>query len=147
MVVGEAPGANEDQQGRPFVGAAGHNLDVLLSKASLSRSDVFITNVVKCRPPANRRPKRDELDACHPYLRRQSDAIEPDIIVLLGDTALKEFFPDSTLKEMHGRVAARGDARYFPMYHPASMIYNRSLSATLDDDFEKLGKALRDGSV
>jgi DNA polymerase len=146
VVVGEGPGSNEDQQGRPFVGAAGHNLEALLSKAGLRREDVFITNAVKCRPPENRRPKKGELDSCHPYLRRQIDAIGPEFIVLLGDTALKEFFPDSTLGELHGRVTRRGESNFFPTYHPASMTYNRSLSATLDEDFAKLGEALRNRS-
>src|SRR5271155_3559954 len=85
MIVGEAPGRNEDEQGRPFVGAAGRNLDDLLSEAGVSRGSVFITNTVKCRPPANRRPARSELDTCHPYLRRQIEAIVPKVIVLLGD--------------------------------------------------------------
>jgi len=146
MIVGEAPGSNEDEQGRPFVGSAGRNLDSLLSKAGLARSDVFITNVVKCRPPGNRRPKRKELDSCHPYLRRQIEAISPRLIVLLGDTALKEFFPDSTLADLHGKVTKRGGSRFFASYHPASMIYNRALSATLDEDFRKLGDAVREKS-
>jgi uracil-DNA glycosylase len=147
VVVGEGPGSNEDEQGRPFVGAAGRNLDALLSKAGLRREEVFITNVVKCRPPGNRRPKKGELDACHPYLRRQMDAIGPYVIVLLGDTALKEFFPGSTLKELHGKPVVRGRVRFFATYHPASVIYNRSLSATLEEDFAKLGDLVRSRSV
>jgi len=118
----------------------------LLIKAGLKRGDVFITNVVKCRPPANRRPKKGELDACHPYLRRQIDAIRPQVVVLLGDTALKEFFPGSTLGELHGKVTRRGDTRFFATYHPASIIYNRSLLDTLEKDFASLGEVLRGGS-
>ncbi len=146
MVVGEGPGANEDAQGRPFVGAAGQNLEGLLARAGLTRNDVFITNTVKCRPPGNRRPRREELDACHPYLRRQIEIIKPSVVVLLGDTALKEFFPDSSLPTLHGKLTKRGELLFFPTYHPASMIYNRSLSGTLEKDFTELGRVLREGS-
>ncbi len=145
MVVGEAPGANEDQQGRPFVGSAGRNLEDLLSRAGLARSNVFITNVVKCRPPGNRRPLKGEMDACHPYLRRQLETIKPKFVVLLGDAALKEFFPDSSLASLHGKPTKRGGLTFVPMYHPAAMIYNRSLTQTLEEDFTKLGKLLRSG--
>jgi len=143
MVVGEAPGANEDREGRPFVGAAGQNLQALLSRAGLRREDVFITNVVKCRPPGNRRPTRVESVTCHPYLRRQIELMEPRVIVLLGDTALKEIFPEGTLGEMHGRPARRSERTYYPTYHPASMIYNASLKAVLEGDFEGLGRLLQ----
>ena len=143
MVVGEAPGQSEDEQGRPFVGAAGKNLDALLSHAGLSRTSVFITNVVKCRPPSNRRPARGELDACHPYLRRQIETISPKIIVLLGDTAMKEFFPAFSLGRAHGVPVTRGAIRFFPTYHPASVIYNPGLKDVLEEDFLKLGKLVR----
>jgi uracil-DNA glycosylase family 4 len=138
VVIGEGPGANEDEQGRPFVGSAGKNLDALLSLGGVARKEVFITNTVKCRPPDNRRPRNEELDACYPYLRRQLEAIRPSVVVLLGDTALKEFFPDRSLGEAHGRVLKRNDVSFFPTYHPASMIYNRSLSKTLEEDFRRL---------
>lgn len=140
MIVGEAPGRNEDEQGLPFVGAAGRNLDELLSLAGLDRGSVFITNCVKCRPPANRRPSRGELDACHPYLRRQIERISPGIVILLGDTALKEFFPDSSLGDAHGRVLKHGSTEFFPTYHPASVIYNPSLKEALERDFRRLGE-------
>ena len=143
VFIGEGPGANEDEQGRPFVGSAGRNLDSLFLKAGLARKDVFITNAVKCRPPGNRRPLRNELDACHPYLRRQLDAIGPRLVVLLGDAALKEFFPDASLATVHGRPTKRGGLTFVPMYHPASIIYNRSLSATLEEDFARLGELVR----
>jgi uracil-DNA glycosylase family 4 len=146
VIVGEGPGGSEDEQGRPFVGSAGRNLDGLLSHAGLKREDVFITNVVKCRPPGNRRPRRGELDACHPYLRRQLETINPRLIVLLGDTALKEFFPDATLGALHGKVTRRGEQEFFATYHPASMIYNQSLGATLEEDFAKLGEEVRSRS-
>ena len=143
MIIGEAPGANEDAEGRPFVGAAGKNLEALLARASLGREDVFITNVVKCRPDQNRRPTRNEAEACHPYLRRQMELIEPRVVVLLGDTALREVFPESSLGEMHGRTAKRSGRTYYPSYHPASMIYNPSLKAVLERDFVELGRLLR----
>ncbi|MGA2198900.1 MAG: uracil-DNA glycosylase, partial [Nitrososphaerales archaeon] len=142
MIVGEAPGRNEDEQGRPFVGAAGQNLDDLLLVAGLSRDSVFITNCVKCRPPANRRPTRGELDACHPYVRRQIEAISPRMVVLLGDTALKEFFPENSLGSSHGTSIKRGGVEYYPSYHPASVIYNPSLKEVLRTDFRKLGSLL-----
>lgn len=143
VVVGEAPGRNEDERGLPFVGAAGANLDRLLAEAGLSRGSVFITNAVKCRPPANRRPARAELDSCHPYLRRQLEAISPKVVVLLGDTALKEVFPGVSLAGAHGSPLRRGSAEYFPTYHPASTIYNPSLERTLREDFRKLGALVR----
>jgi len=146
MIVGEAPGRNEDEQGRPFVGAAGRNLDDLLSEAGVSRDSAFITNTVKCRPPANRRPARNELDTCHPYLRRQVEAIVPKVIVLLGDAALKEFFPESSLGQAHGKPVKRGSMLFFPTYHPASVIYNPSLKEVLKDDFRKLGALTNDGT-
>lgn len=142
MLVGEGPGHNEDQQGRPFVGAAGRNLESLLSSANMTRDSIFITNIVKCRPPENLRPSVSEAETCHPYLRRQIDAVGPKIVVLMGDTALKQFFPTSSLGEAHGRALSRGGRTFFPTYHPAAMIYNRSLKAVLEKDFEKLGELL-----
>jgi len=143
MVVGEGPGRNEDEQGRPFVGAAGQNLDRLLSEAGLSRAEVFITNTVKCRPPENRRPVRGELDSCHPYLRRQIEAISPMFVVLLGDTALRELFPALSLGRAHGAPIRRGATVFFPTYHPASVIYNPALKEILREDFLKLGSLVR----
>lgn len=142
MVVGEGPGRNEDLEGKPFVGAAGRNLEVLLSEARLSRADVFITNVVKCRPPMNRRPSRLEADTCYQYLRRQIGAITPEIILLLGDTALKQFFPGDSLPAVHGKRLEKGEQLFFATYHPASVIYNPSLRETLLNDFQKLGELL-----
>lgn len=142
VIVGEAPGANEDERGLPFVGAAGKNLEGLLAMAGLSRADVFITNTVKCRPPANRKPRRDELDSCHPYLRRQLEAVRPRLVVLLGGTALKEFFPSGSLSSMHGKVARKGDYQFLPTYHPASVMYNRSLTPVLEGDFVQIGRAV-----
>ena len=142
MLVGEAPGGREDQSGRPFVGTAGKRLEGLLRLAGLSRDDVFITNVVKCRPPGNRRPRRDEAESCHEYLRREIEALNPSIVVLLGVTALKQFFPSSEISTARGRVIESGGRRYLPTYHPASMIYNRSLEAAVSGDFRELKKLL-----
>jgi len=142
VIIGEGPGSSEDREGRPFVGAAGQNLQALLTIAGLKREGVFITNVVKCKPPGNRRPAKSEADACYQYLRRQIELIDPEVVVLLGDTALKQFFPGSSLGAMHGKPATRSQRTFFPTYHPASMIYNRELKDVLDEDFGKLGRLL-----
>jgi uracil-DNA glycosylase len=143
MLVGEGPGRNEDLQGRPFVGAAGKGLDSLLAEAGLKREEVFICNVVKCRPPENRRPTTEEVEACAPYLDRQIALIRPRIIVLLGDTALKRFFPDRGLAGSHGRLLSKGSFEFFSSYHPAAMIYNAQLEATIRADFRALGERVR----
>ncbi len=142
VIIGEGPGRNEDLQGRPFVGAAGKQLDGLLKDAGLARDDVYITNVVKCRPPENRRPTEAEAEACHPYLERQIVLLRPEVIVLLGDSALKRFLPEETLGGAHGRLFTRGGLALFPTYHPAAMIYNRTLEKVSSEDFKALGKIL-----
>jgi uracil-DNA glycosylase len=142
VLIGEGPGRNEDVQGRPFVGAAGKQLDALLEDAGLSRDEVYITNVVKCRPPENRRPSGEEAEACHPYLERQLGLIRPKVVVLLGDSALKRFLPDERLGSAHGRLYRRGDLAFFPTYHPAAMIYNRALERVSSEDFRALKAAL-----
>jgi uracil-DNA glycosylase len=142
VIIGEGPGRNEDLQGRPFVGAAGKQLDGLLREAGLVRDDVYITNVVKCRPPENRRPTEAEAEACHPYLERQIGLLRPTVVVLLGDSALKRFLPEQTLSGAHGRLFTRGGLALFPTYHPAAMIYNRSLEKVSSEDFKALGKVL-----
>jgi len=129
-------------QGRPFVGAAGKQLDGLLKDAGLVRDDVYITNVVKCRPPENRRPTDAEAEACHPYLERQIQLLRPTVIVLLGDSALKRFLPGQTLGGAHGKLFTRGGLALFPTYHPAAMIYNRTLEKVSSEDFKALGKIL-----
>jgi uracil-DNA glycosylase len=144
MIIGEGPGRNEDLQGRPFVGAAGKRLDALIGEAGLTREGVFITNVVKCRPPENRRPTSSEADACRPYLDRQLALLRPKVIVLLGDSALKGFLPRETLSKAHGKLFERKHLNVFPTYHPAAMIYNRGLERTISDDFKALRKILED---
>jgi uracil-DNA glycosylase len=142
VVIGEGPGRNEDLQGRPFVGAAGKQLDALLKGAGLGRDQVYITNVVKCRPPENRRPTGAEADACQPYLNRQLALVRPKVVVLLGDSALKRFLPEESLGAAHGKLFRQREFSLFPTYHPAAMIYNRDLEKVTEDDFKELGRIL-----
>jgi uracil-DNA glycosylase len=142
MLVGEAPGAKEDETGRPFVGGAGKLLDRLLGDAGLDRGDVFITNVVKARPPGNRDPKADEVAHHLPWLEAQLDAIRPKLIVPLGRHALKRFAPDVTITETHGRVIEHDGRTLFPMYHPAAALRNPRLRETLHEDARALREAL-----
>jgi uracil-DNA glycosylase family 4 len=140
LVVGEGPGRKEDAQGRPFVGSAGKRLDRLLAVAGLRREAIYITNIVKCRPPRNRRPGAGEADACRPYLERQIALLRPRLIIILGGSALKRFLPDESLSSAHGRFFDRGGFTLFPTYHPAAMIYNRGLENVLRADFETVGR-------
>lgn len=129
-------------QGRPFVGSAGKQLESLLKDAGLDRSDVFITNIVKCRPPENRRPTTSEAQACRPFLDRQLSLIRPRMVVLLGDTALKCFLPKESLSTAHGKVFPFQAYVVFSTYHPAAMIYDRALEITMRADFRALGREL-----
>jgi DNA polymerase len=138
MFIGEGPGRNEDLQGLPFVGAAGKVLDGLLASINLKREDVFIANVVKCRPPMNRDPLPEEVAACADYLSRQVALIKPKIIVLLGRHAMERFLPGLKISVDHGKPKRRGGQVYFPIYHPAAAIYQRSLMETLEKDFKKI---------
>jgi DNA polymerase len=142
VIVGEAPGAKEDAAGVPFVGAAGKFLDTLLAEAGIARDDVFITNVVKARPPKNRDPKKDEVAHHWPWLERQLEIIEPRLLVPLGRHALARFAPDAKIAEAHGTVLEAGGHRLFPLYHPAAALYNGGLRATLLEDARALGRAL-----
>ncbi|MBM2810924.1 MAG: uracil-DNA glycosylase [Chloroflexi bacterium] len=140
MFVGEAPGFYEDQAGLPFVGPAGKLLDGLLEVAGLSRKDVFITNVVKHRPPANRDPEPDELEACDDFLRAQIAAIKPQVIVTLGRFSLSKFFPNvRAMRDVHGRALPTSDGLTIcAMYHPAAALHQNSLRAVLEQDFRAL---------
>jgi uracil-DNA glycosylase len=142
VVIGEAPGASEDKQGRPFVGSAGRLLDRLLDEAGLRREDIFITNVVKARPPNNRDPRVKEARHYLPWLLAQLDVIEPRLIVPLGRQALGHFASDVTITQAHGRVVERDGRTIFPMFHPAAALHNPSLRETLHDDARALGEAL-----
>ena len=142
VIVGEAPGAKEDAAGVPFVGAAGKFLDTLLAEAGIARDDVFITNVVKARPPGNRDPKADEVAHHLPWLEAQLEVIAPKLIVPLGRHALTRFAPDAKITQAHGSVIERDGRTLFPMFHPAAALYNGGLRATLMDDARALGRAL-----
>jgi uracil-DNA glycosylase len=142
MLVGEAPGAKEDESGRPFVGGAGKLLDHLLEEAGLERGDVFITNVVKARPPGNRDPKADEVAHHLPWLEAQLAVIRPKLLVPLGRHALARFAPDVKITETHGRVIERDGRTLFPMFHPAAALRNPRLRSTLEEDARALRDAL-----
>ena len=147
VIVGEAPGAAEDESGVPFVGHAGKLLDVLLGEAGLVRGDVFITNVVKARPPGNRDPRADEVAHHWPWLEAQLEVLQPRLLVPLGRHALGRFAPKSDrISDVHGRVLERDGRRLFPLYHPAAALHNPSLRETLSADARALGEALRAGA-
>lgn len=138
MLIGEGPGFYENEQGRPFVGAAGKFLDELLEKAGVSRKDVFITNVVKCRPPGNRDPMPEELAACWVYLERQIETINPLIIVTLGRYSMARFLPNARISEVHGQPAWVRGRLVIPMFHPAAALHQASLKPSLERDFARL---------
>src|SRR5947209_7455152 len=140
MLVGEGPGFNEDKQGRPFVGAAGRFLEELLAIAGLKRSDVYITNVVKHRPPNNRDPLPGELAACRLYLDRQIQLIRPRLIVTLGRHSLATFFPGDLISKLHGQLRQKDGIYFFHMYHPAAALHQDRLRQTLLDDMRKLAE-------
>jgi uracil-DNA glycosylase len=137
VIVGEAPGQVEDQQGEPFVGAAGKLLDQLLRGIGLSRNEVFITNVLKCRPPNNRDPLPEEAEACAPYLDQQLALIRPEVVLILGRHALARLLPGhDSISRVHGRVIFKNERAYIPIYHPAAALYNSFLMQTLEQDFQ-----------
>jgi uracil-DNA glycosylase len=142
MFVGEGPGFHEDQQARPFVGPAGRLLEDLLASAGLRRSDVYITNVVKCRPPNNRDPLPAEVDACRAYLEQQIAFIQPKLIVTLGRYSLSWFFPRDSISKVHGHLRRQNDTYYLHMYHPAAALHAGNLRKTIEDDFRKIPQAL-----
>ena len=143
MIVGEAPGANEDKQGLPFVGQAGRLLDTLLEEIGLARGDVFIANVLKCRPPGNRDPMPQEIDACQDYLFRQLELIEPRVVCTLGNFSTKLLRGDPTgITRLHGREEVRRigprRVRLYPIYHPAAALYTPKMLEVLREDFARL---------
>lgn len=138
MFIGEGPGFHENEQGRPFVGAAGKFLDELLAQINLKRSDVFITNVVKCRPPSNRDPQAEELAACDGYLERQIQAINPKVIVTLGRFSMARFLPKAKISDVHGQAMNVKGRLVVAMYHPAAALHQRSLRSTIEADFARL---------
>src|SRR5687768_15695503 len=144
MFIGEGPGFHENEQGRPFVGAAGKFLDQLLAQAGVTRADVFIGNVVKCRPPGNRDPLPDELAACDPYLEAQIDAINPSIIVTLGRFSMNKFIPGVKISAVHGEMRKVGDRFVIPMFHPAAALHQAALKPAILADFAKLPEQLKE---
>lgn len=148
LIVGEAPGKNEDLQGEPFVGAAGKYLNELLSIAGLTREDVFIANVLKCRPPGNRDPRPEEIELCAPFLREQTRSIDPDYIVTLGNFATKFILKTEVgITRLHGTLQKAGKFNVFPIFHPAAAIYDRSKREALENDFATLGNLLKTSGI
>ena len=138
MFIGEGPGFHENEQGRPFVGAAGKFLEELLAGIGMQRTEVFITNVVKCRPPGNRDPLPDELDACAGYLERQIQAINPQVIVTLGRFSMARFLPNAKISSVHGQAMQVRGRWVVPMYHPAAALHQASLRPIIERDFARL---------
>ena len=142
MLIGEGPGFHEDRQGRPFVGPAGQLLDGLLASIGTNRSDVFIANMVKCRPPENRDPQPSEIAACGKYLERQIELVNPKLIVTLGRFSLGRFFPGESITRARGRVRQKDGRLIFPVMHPAAALRRPELRATMEEDFRAIAAAL-----
>ena len=147
VLIGEAPGKKEDEMGRPFVGASGRFLNEMLAAAGWSRDEVYVTNIVKYRPPGNRDPKPAEKQAFWPYLARQLEIIDPKVVVTLGRHSMEFFLPDAKISQLHGQAVRRqvvwpdGSTRQWlivPLYHPAAALYNGSMRTTLVEDFQQL---------
>jgi DNA polymerase len=138
MFIGEAPGVNEDRQGRPFVGQAGQFLGELLAAAGLRRDEVYICNVLKCRPPGNRDPLPGEIEACRDFLDEQIDLIDPLVIVTLGRFSMAKFFPNQSISRIHGHARESGGRFYVPMFHPAAALHQQSLREVMLADFRAL---------
>jgi len=145
VFIGEAPGFHENEQGIPFVGAAGRFLDELLASIQLKREDVFICNVVKCRPPGNRDPETPEMEACAGYLQRQIEAINPGVIVTLGRFSMARYFPKAKISVIHGEAKVVNGRMIVPMYHPAAALHQPSLRRTIEEDFLKLPAFIQQG--
>lgn len=144
LFVGEGPGFHEDQQGLPFVGASGKYLEQLLELIGLTRKDVFITNIVRCRPPQNRDPERIEIEACEPYLDRQIAIIRPKIIATLGRYSMAKFFPDGKISKIHGVPKKEEGRIYYPLFHPAAVLRNPALREPMEEDFKRMKKLLEE---
>jgi DNA polymerase len=146
MFIGEGPGFHENEQGRPFVGAAGKYLEELLAKIHLKREDVFIGNVVKCRPPNNRDPLPDELAACSDYLERQIQVINPKVIVTLGRYSMARFLPNAKISDVHGQSFHIKERLVVPMFHPAAALHQPSLKPSIERDFAHLPELIAKAS-
>ena len=144
IFVGEAPGRNEDKNGEPFIGVAGKKLSVALDEAGISREDVYITNIVKCRPPNNRVPSTDERDTCKEYLKQEISIIKPKIICILGNTAFNSILGGSEITKFRGKVVRKDNLLYFLTIHPAATIYNQKLIDVLKNDIIKLFELIKE---
>lgn len=147
VFIGEAPGKNEDKEGRPFVGAAGKFLNEMLQKIGKKREDIYITNIVKYRPPNNRDPEPEEKEQCNEWLINELKIISPKLIVFLGRHSMMRFFPGELISEVHGKLLIKnipelGKQAFLPLYHPAAALYNGGMRETLIKDFKKIPKAL-----
>ncbi len=138
VFIGEAPGYYEDQQGRPFIGAAGHFLEQLLASIELKRTDVFIANIVKCRPPGNRDPSPEEISTCSQWLTSQLEILRPKLVVTLGRYSLARFLPGTPIGKIHGEIRTVGELSVVPMYHPAAALHQGGLRRTIEDDFRRI---------
>jgi uracil-DNA glycosylase len=148
VLIGEGPGQKEDESGKPFVGAAGKLLDEMIKAIDLTRKEVYIANIIKCRPPGNRDPLPNEIKACWPYLEKQLGEIKPKLIVLLGRHSLEKFLPGQKISQVHGKALRRnfpklGNQVFFAVYHPAAALYQQSLKETLFKDFRRIPKVLK----
>lgn len=144
MFIGEAPGFHEDREGRPFVGAAGKYLDELLTLIGMKREQVYICNVIKCRPPQNRDPLPEEMAACKPYLDQQIELVKPQVILTISRFAMARWFPNKKISEIHGKPKKFGDLVVLPMYHPAAALHQPSLKRVLEEDFRRVPKILQE---
>jgi DNA polymerase len=144
MFIGEAPGFHEDKSGRPFVGAAGRFLEDLLADIGMHRQDVYIANVVKCRPPGNRAPTPPEREACKPYLDRQIALIKPRVVVTLGRFSMARYFPGSKISTIHGKPRKIDGVLYYPMYHPAAALHQPSLRSAVVEDMKRIPQLIAD---
>jgi uracil-DNA glycosylase family 4 len=142
MFIGEGPGFHEDREGRPFVGAAGKYLDELLEKNGLKREGVYITNVVKCRPPGNRDPQPEEIEACRPYLDKQIELIHPRLIITLGRFSMQRYFPGASITRIHGQPKRVGNVIYYPVFHPAAALHQPRWRDLVEEDFGKIPELL-----
>jgi DNA polymerase len=144
IFVGEAPGRNEDKSGEPFVGVAGQKLSIALEEAGISRDEVYITNIVKCRPPNNRVPSTNERNTCQEYLKQEISIIKPKIICLLGNTAFNSILGGSEITKFRGKIVQKDNQLYFLTIHPAATIYNQKLISVLKEDIIKLFSLIRE---
>ena len=142
MIVGQAPGAEEDKVGRPFVGRAGQFLNQLLKLAKIKREKIFLTAPVHCFPPKNRKPTRQEIKACLPYLKKQIEIINPQKFISLGEVAFSVFFPDKKLGDFRGKLIKKGDKEFFVTYHPAAGIRFPKIRKILEEDFKKIKSSI-----